>query len=1528
MKKAIWNAQQPTETSQLVEFLANGKITDCERESKALQALKSQMVRLFKDEPQQAYWEDASTLSKVVTGAEFCDIVFGFSNAIAKDSANGSSVKLGLLRCFASCLRQKKHEISYNGAKLGVALDGLNKHLTGAGRCGDLDTEYHLVSTIGMLLDAMVDMEITEIDRESLHEPLRKKLHGLSGSKEPRIAQAASYALQALRRVPDNEAPWEAFFRHSGTAIQAIATIGSGVATLNPQKFIEAGPDVLKLLAFFTDVAKGGMEIWDTREDLKQIIEAMVDVSARRGWYDALRQTVLFIQSGAYNGLKKAMPALNCLNKDMFWCGLYSQLERQWISDESSRESIEEFIEWTLDQPYLHKIRSKKQPVKTWIGLIADSVGRPQWKGVEPTRRCCLQCFSRSDKKPEIKLKSIPQSNGSETNSGSNLLKEAMRHCAEAQLFYADATVAQYYMKEQLLVIKRLSGDPVPMESCYINLSLIECQTENEKQGEESRFSLSTRLQAEGPNLEKAVPLQDLFKERALRSGRCERPRRVLIRGRAGVGKSTLCKKITHAFLHNDLWASSYDRIIWVPLRKLRNHLTFECFLEGAVFKSAPRNDNDVLCRALRETLDDPQNTRTLFIFDGLDEIIDAQPKPDSSMLIDDLKEILNRKDAIITSRPHAIFPSRLDAYDLELETVGFSDDQISDYVESFFSDSVQRSEVMRFIESHWEFKSLLQIPIQLDAFCYTWNEFAIREKPLTTMTALYQAIEIKLWRKDMVRMSRTVNGVLLTEHEASKIGALGRIHKVMGKEIESIRSLAFFGLHNNIAEFRWDARESFDSHNDGFTTLDGVSFMRSSDSALDPRDQDYYFIHLSFQEYFAAHHFVHCWTLGKSLETVDLQSGKVNIISPAEFLSQEKYNGRYHVMWRFVAGILAGEGQGHLVRFLQQIAAKPRDLLGSAHCRILMHCFNEISGVDPDDDLRPLRENMEAELSQIFLFESKKLQGHDELIGHEMEFPEHILSTLIEQGDPYHQHRALRTLSLRCHISPEVLNQVLCFADSREPGPKGDAEQIVVNNLGFFPDAVVTRILGCPRYIPGFQYHLATHRSLPEQTLRAAMSTFKNNNRAASTLIGNQRRLPPSIVDDLASCLTHKDPSYRRLAIESLKGESLSNKAIIGDIAARVDDLDDDVRVASLRTLSHHSDLPPSICDLIVPRALMNSVQDKDEMASAMGVLETQDILAPEVIEKMWQMIHCEEKEISERAIKILLKNGSISPDAWIKELNRSQSKDALAINIIRAFFSHKLSPPEDILHRCVSIAQSVSSTAKLAISALDKCQSLPEDLLNSLLHCTDSPRYHQILHVIGSQKSLSEDIVNHIGTRIKDERDKLMRWHLTGALASQRMLPDGVLQIIADNITKNGILGFGAKILYEQQWLAPHMLESVMPFVLSPSWPERENAIRILKKHADFRTLLPRLGKEYWVAIFQSLAREPLGQGDPWIVKGDSLHVVSRKRSWSVKIEQPEQRQKLEEALKAVYQDIQNSLGPSWNRLGFGAVEWESFL
>jgi hypothetical protein len=133
--------------------------------------------------------------------------------------------------------------------------------------------------------------------------------------------------------------------------------------------------------------------------------------------------------------------------------------------------------------------------------------------------------------------------------------------------------------------------------------------------------------------------------------------RRILIRGRAGVGKTTLCKKFVHDFIHHGMWKGLFDRILWIPLRNIKKVSKEGYNLEGLFlqeyFSQNPKGKD--LAHELWVALDATEYNRTVLLLDGLDEV--SNDLDEGSKMFNLLQSLLNLPTAIVTSRPHRSLP-------------------------------------------------------------------------------------------------------------------------------------------------------------------------------------------------------------------------------------------------------------------------------------------------------------------------------------------------------------------------------------------------------------------------------------------------------------------------------------------------------------------------------------------------------------------------------------------------------------------------------------------------------------------------------------------------------------------------------------------------------------------------------------------------------------------------------------------------------------------------------------------------------
>ncbi|RSL69726.1 hypothetical protein CEP54_002125 [Fusarium duplospermum] len=602
-------------------------------------------------------------------------------------------------------------------------------------------------------------------------------------------------------------------------------------------------------------------------------------------------------------------------------------------------------------------------------------------------------------------------------------------------LHEADGFIREECYGRGQLNIERLSRQLVPMEQCYINLGIIHQLGErpiNPPGPQTSEFSLQRRLKVEGPIEGHRIELPALFDPRRTRSGDLKSPRRIFIRGRAGVGKSTLCKKIAHGFLNDMLWRTLFDRILWIPLRNLRARESRDRYdltelFRDEFFSQHPKRDS--LAEVLRNTCDKAGGGNSLFVLDGLDEIWqDLAPDSDLSRFV---HYLLNCPNIIVTSRPSAVLPIHVDSFDLELETIGFRPEQVREYVRKV--EPTRAEEIQSFLNAHPLIQSLVRIPIQLDALCYAWDD--ILEDIPDTMSDLYRIIENGLWRKDLGRLRKKVEGRLVNEKQRLY---KTQVRTLIGDERRFVESIAFTGLYNDVIVFDNRFRDLVAEHFDpppGMLDdfLLKISYLRASDTRRGEQNQTYHFLHLTFQEYFAARYFVRKWTENGTMLCLKMSKRRPRMMDARSFLREYKYSARYNIMWRFVTGLLRAEcnDQGdHIVGFFNALQEEPVDLLGPTHERLVTHCLNEISLSETTPAIVSLRNALEQHLSKWLVFQCTRprswlpFQGPITLAS-EMEFPlRSLLSSLREEGDEF-RRTLLLSMPPERGVAPPVVKAI-----------------------------------------------------------------------------------------------------------------------------------------------------------------------------------------------------------------------------------------------------------------------------------------------------------------------------------------------------------------------------------------------------------------------------------------------------------------------------------------------------------------------
>ncbi|PTB71342.1 hypothetical protein M440DRAFT_1473650 [Trichoderma longibrachiatum ATCC 18648] len=990
----------------------------------------------------------------------------------------------------------------------------------------------------------------------------------------------------------------------------------------------------------------------------------------------------------------------------------------------------------------------------------------------------------------------------------------------------ADVWIREKHYTADSLQIQRLSGQRLPMDQCYINLVIVERSgglPGNSTSAQSSPFSVLARQKVEPPNQESQVELAKLFNERSRRDGGLMYPRRIFIRGRAGVGKTTLCKKIVHEFQRGTWteWNKLFDRILWVPLRNLK--------LEE---RKRPGYNYECLFG----------DDKTLFLLDGLDEV--SQFLVGEGSMACFLQDLLKQPNIIITSRPSAKYPPRMD---LELETIGFYDQQVEAYLNADPGIEPKVNEIKSFLQRHWLLKGLVRIPVQLDALCYTWDDCDTRTSP-ETMTAIYQSIEQKLWRKDGVKLGR------MNEDEAESAHCT-EIEDKVEPEVKLLEYLAFSGMYSDVLDFTLAHREKVAQAWRSFSkaqalvlplddTLGRLSFLRSSDSSTKFKDKSYHFIHLTFQEYFAARYFVRYWSSEQSSYVLELGTQQdatmAKAFDPDSFLQSEKYNARYDVFWRFVTGLLHAQlGGNDLCRFFRMIEDQPRDLLGPVHQRLIMHCLSEVPSSNESKSFAFLRETLEHQLSRWLEFActckttGQKLLLRDSvaarLVG-KVEFPERSLNNVLQRASENVRKRVLR-----------VLRDCTWVVRSRPP--RGTIELMspwIHDVLGIIyqqeelPVETLSALVSCiddnDEGIRSYAIHiLGAQQTLPEE-IRHTIATrvekgFLHLNRGSLIALAG---LPLEYALDTTLAELHDpDDEIRRRALQSLEGPLQNDPYVIQAVAARLEDDDADIRVIALTVLNSQQVNPSTLPEDIIRAVAARLGHERHYMCrqKAVRMLATQKILPEDVLKCIAAHLQAYDEDTRLAALRVLTNTSAVSRD--VTE-TIAASVAALHTDTRCAAISALRNQPQLPTDIVIGIEEQLQdrneAVRKQAILTLGHQAIVSQRSLKILAaHLIDQDEgVRDTAARALRNRSLSADILGALAARLADP-SCLVRSAALEALQDKRDLPKWIVDAVIRRLFSQSLTMTALRVLHTQ---SPPMPEAALRVTKSRlrSGPESE--------------------------------------------------------------------------------------------------------
>lgn len=484
-----------------------------DKEAAALRALLEAMVQTFRDTAVGArlpYFLEAAAISPYVSDGGYEQLFIAVVDALGSGVSDGTVPDVQLLAAFNTILQ---HPRDLENLPLKYTLPVLIKRLSMAVDTASDSMKYQLILTLSAALDAMNDIKVSGIGETNVVEPLIKLLGKVSEQKDLRLAQAARYAQEALRVIPTDVNPWKTVLGSAYKVVKGAAKIAGSASTLDPLKLLEGLESIAEVAESMVKAIKVMDSLTGFARDFSGMVKGAKYAKKPAKWYAALRYTELLIRGRHLQILELLLndPKFPCREDKHFLRGLCAQFERALESKNLAKDNEVATVLTTFLSSQYETTTDKA--VREWVHVVVDTAALDSRKrGLHLRRKDKPPVYTAATKYQQVCTK----------QSGRALLNEAWKNCQEALVFYADEAIRSRYTDEKvpLLKIERLGGSSLPMDKCYINLTISE-RNDNEKKtrdgdGYESRFYLSYETAPKTG----VVLLPDLFQKRPSGSSR------------------------------------------------------------------------------------------------------------------------------------------------------------------------------------------------------------------------------------------------------------------------------------------------------------------------------------------------------------------------------------------------------------------------------------------------------------------------------------------------------------------------------------------------------------------------------------------------------------------------------------------------------------------------------------------------------------------------------------------------------------------------------------------------------------------------------------------------------------------------------------------------------------------------------------------------------------------------------------------------------------------------------------------------
>jgi HEAT repeat protein len=1038
-------------------------------------------------------------------------------------------------------------------------------------------------------------------------------------------------------------------------------------------------------------------------------------------------------------------------------------------------------------------------------------------------------------------------------------------------------------------------------------------------------------------------------------------PNKILILGRAGIGKSVLCQYLATQWASDttsfsadakdeevkeifviDYLQQKFDAVFWLKLRAVAARTTdrdtlldvLNRFCLGGLKRDKPTQAE---LASYLETHTD----KVLFILDGYDEITDRIEQPEYYHLNRILADIASQQHILLTSRPLTIdtlgeYPIR---FDRRLENMGFLNENIEAYVHQFMHTAQkpeQAVQMLNFLKSHPGVWGIAHIPINLELLSWLWSKEKLNfgRGEIITLSKLYETIVEQVQKAYIRKTSKRPIALALDDHMESKREDR-KISTVADRVNEFLEILAYSAMETetlfiSATQIKIALEKTLIQHehpSDEYhqeqllkSATDKLGFLRAAGQCGKSQlDQEHYFIHLSFQEFYAAKYIARIFS--------QHPHGEENKEIFRRILT-EKYTPRYQLMLWMSAGLLYQQGKksqqfSSLLRFWRAILSQPRDIIGFHHMILVMHCLDECEA----DDRLALHKALISQQWEWFKIYAKKYSRPYGLYLEQLVRCPILLASVpmitsflhvLKSRDDSLKSNVIKALA-QLHNPSQVVIQALLSVLRNEIGDVMELAAKALGKLNNPNESIIQVLLAIledkNEYIVRRKViieALGRLQNPSEIVVQALLRALRGKSdvlaNAACATLSKLSSLSEAMIEVLISALQDKEETRRWLAIRVLISLKNPSEAVIKALLSTLQDEDPWVTknvVCALGWLQNPSE--------IVIQALLRALQDKHiwvigAAANALGNLNNPNEVVTEALlgtlrNENWKVRQAAVLGLRVKSISMgealldalqdkneLVRQGALSKlnnleghsDAVIKTLlSASQNEKKDVRQAANEALGKMKNPTEAVIKALLTALQDKEWTVKrAAIFALLELNNQNGAVVETLLSASqdeDKDIRQAANEALGKLKNPSEAVITLLLSALQDKEWTVKRAAIFALLELNNQSDAVILGLVDDfrNMREDFISLEKADKAYKALSKLKNPSEAVVKGLLD-AFSDKEGGVR----GTAIRTLLPTLEIAQAITlVFKRLVDDDQWNFNYWFEQNYLLFIDHRK-------------------------------------------------